>query len=312
MLIRRAIVVAFGASIVLACSGGTTGGAASASSFVQQYCQLIAPCCAKAGKPSDGSQCEAFFNAFTSNEVYDATKGQACLDAARAKSNDPDFCTNSGSDPACNGVYSKAGAAGGKAPGALCTDDSECASSTEGAVTCKSTYDSKGAVTKTCQVQIDGKEGDTPCLGTKDGNLTSFTTSSSTDPPPPPPPKGYVCDVAKGIYCDSKSVACKKIADIGADCDTSSTQYACVKTAYCDFSTKKCVARPALGADCTPFSTPCADKAYCDDTTKKCTATLADGAPCTSSQQCASDSCVNKACGKSGSSDFGLTLLCGN
>jgi hypothetical protein len=310
MLVRRAFGFAFAATIVIACSGGTagSGGGQSSSSFVTDYCNIYAPCCAKAGKRTDGQVCAAFFNAFTSGENYDPVKGQQCLDAARAASNNPDFCDKGFDDTVCNGVYTKPG--GGNAqPGAACTTDSDCAADPGGGkVDCYTDFDSKGGETKTCQVQLVGKAGDTPCLGTKDGNLTSYAFSSDNTPPPA---KGYICDVSNKVYCDSTSKACKAIAEVGEDCSSGASSYACVKTAYCDFSTKKCVARIAVGGDCTANSQACADKSYCDQTSKKCTAQLGAGAPCESSQQCESSSCVNKACG-SGGTDLGTVLLCGN
>jgi hypothetical protein len=314
MRVSRALVVGLGASIVIACSSGSSGGGASSgSSFNQQYCQLLAPCCAKVNKPTDGKACELFLNVFTGNQTYDPVKGQACLDASRAASGSADFCTNGTSAQACNSVYSGSGSAGGgtKKPGDPCTNDSDCASSTEGTVSCNTSFDSKGGQTRICQLEIDGKAGDTPCIGTKSGNSTSY--SSSGTGATPPPARGYLCDVAKNVYCSSKANACVAIADVGQDCDTSGFSYACVKSAYCDYATTKCVARLAVGADCSSSSTSCAEKAYCDQTSKKCTAALADGAPCASSQECVSQSCVNKACAASSSGgSFGGTLLCGN
>jgi hypothetical protein len=311
MLFRRTLWTTFAASIVIACSGGSGGGggASTPSSFSQQICQLYASnCCVKAGKSSDPAQCTAFYDAFTKNQQYNGAQGQACIDALNAKASTPEFCANGLDEPACQGVFTAPGSAGGtRQPGDTCTEDSDCAPATEGKVECETHFDNKGGETRTCQVQIPGKEGDTPCLGTKDGNLTSFSSSGDQTTPP----RGFICDVASGVYCDSTSHACKKIGDVGADCSNGG-QYACVKAAYCDFTSHTCVARIPVGGDCgsSTSSSSCADKSYCDQTTKKCTAGLPEGSPCESSQQCESGTCVNKACGKSSSGDFSTALLC--
>jgi hypothetical protein len=315
MLFRRALGTTFAASIaasiVIACSGGSGGGGgggATSSSFSAEFCQIYASnCCVQAGKSADGSQCTAFYDALTKNQQYDATKGQACLDALRARSSAPDFCSSGVDDAACQGVFVEPGsAAGTRKPGETCTEESDCAASPEGDVDCRSDF-SNGGETRTCQVQIPGKEGDTPCLGTKDGSITFYSSTGDQTTPP----RGFICDVAAGVYCDSTSHACKKVGEIGADC-TSGGEYACVKAGYCDFTTHKCVARTPVGGDCAASSTSCAEKSFCDQTTKKCVAGLADGAPCETSQQCASGSCVNKLCDKSSSGDFSTALLCSN
>jgi hypothetical protein len=158
-------------------------------------------------------------------------------------------------------------------------------------------------------VQIAGKEGDTPCGGTIDGNVTYYSSSGSSGPPPA---RAYMCDVKDSLYCPTSTSTgpapkCTRMAAVGAACDTGS-QYSCVKDAYCDFSSKTCMANAAIGAACD-FGVKCVTGAYCDSTAKKCAATLADGSDCTSSEQCASDNCNNKKCQKSNT--LGDAFLCG-
>lgn len=305
----RGCVVVLGMSlVVLACGSTSSSDAGSASGFVSSYCQAFTPCCQKAGKPTDGASCRAFIGAFTASETYDPVAGQQCLDAVHAASSQPDFCTNSSSSldsSACANVF-KSTSGGTKAPGDTCSQDSECAPSTEGKVTCATHFETGGGQTRKCQLSIVGKEGDAPCIGTKNGNVTSYSSSSNATPPD----RGYVCDVANGIACDSTTNECTHIGAVGEDCSTNAL-YGCVATAYCDSASKKCVARLPEGADCSSFL-PCTTDTYCDSTSKTCTAAIADGASCTTSSQCKSESCVNKICSSSGSSDLGLALLCGS
>lgn len=297
--------------ILVACTTGSssTGAPADATGFIAQLCELYSPCCAKVSKPTDGAACRAFYGAFAAPAQYDAAKGGDCLAEIRAEQTKPEFCDGaSAGAPSCRSVFKQGGA---KSPGEDCTKDSDCASSPEGDVSCASSY-GNGAETKACQVEVDGTEGDAPCVATRDGNTTfgSSTTTAGDAGPPRPPAKGYVCDLAKGLFCDSKSRACAKVQDVGGDCDTSSS-HACVKSAFCDFSTKKCAARLPVGADCSKSSTSCLEKANCDRTTKKCVAGLPDGAPCTTGSECESDRCVNTKCQPSGSGSVTTQLLCG-
>jgi hypothetical protein len=300
-----------------ACSS-SSGGAGTSSGFVNEYCGLVAPCCAKAGRPADGATCRSFYGALTSSATYDAAKGDACLAALRAASSRADYCDHGAPDAdACDDVYRLGGGSGTKKPGEACSEDGDCATSPLGKVDCATSYGTGGAKTSVCQLQLPGKEGDTPCGGTIDGNTTSFSSSSSGAAPPS---QVFMCNVKDGIYCKysysttgAAPPTCTRIQDIGGACDSSSSSsYACVKTAYCDFTTKTCKAKLAIGEPCSGSST-CAPGGYCDTTvgsTSTCKAQLPEGSACTSSSQCVTNNCNNKKCEKS--SDFGLSLICGN
>jgi hypothetical protein len=302
--------VAFVSGALFACSGGggSTGGSASdSSSFASEYCGIFGSCCGKAGYPSDGAQCRSYFNNAAGGREYNAAKGEECLAGFRAASSQPDFCEKGETPPACSEVFRTPG--GGAAPGATCEQDEDCASSTEGEVECHSSS-TGGALTRICQVQVRGKEGDA-CVGTKDGSSSvSFGSSGSGGPPP----KVTFCNTADNLACDNETDKCTRIQDVGGPCSSSgSLSYACVKTAYCDTQQKKCAARLPAGADCAASfsSDACADKHYCDQATKKCTAKLAQGAPCERSDQCESNTCTNKKCEASGLAELGYLLLCG-
>ena len=300
--------------LAIACSGSTantggsgTGGSSDKDAFFSSYCSVFAKCCATLNKPTDGATCRSLFGALGASYTYDPVKGQACLDELNAASSAPDFCATAGSDqnePSCKQALAQGGG-GAKQPGDTCTQSSDCASSPDGSVACQTYFSTDGgnAQTRICQVQIHGKAGDTPCVGTVDGNVTFYSGSNNT-----PVPKGYICDKANGVRCDDKTVTCIALVPTGGSCVNGGSD-ACVTTAYCD-TTAKCVDKLAAGADCSAsaFQSSCQDKLYCDSGTKKCTPALAIGQACTSSDQCTPNSCVNKVC--TGSS-LGLSLLCG-
>lgn len=298
-------------AVVVACGGGSgSTEAATSDSFADQYCATFAPCCQQANRPTDGATCKAFVTAAASGRQYDAAKGSSCLDQVHAAAAKPDFCKLANVDaPDCSLVYVSPG--GGAAPGAPCKQDNDCASSPEGRVRCVTSF-SGSSETRTCQVQVTGKDGDTPCVGTKDGNTTVYSfSSSSSSGTQAPPARGFVCNVFDGLRCDSKTTKCTRIQDVGGPCDGSSN--ACVKTAYCD-ATQKCAPRVGDGGACGTngvSSSACVAGDYCDTTSKKCTPALADGAPCTTSTTCASNRCVNGKCDASSDSSFTLAIVCG-
>lgn len=294
-------------ALLLGCSSNSSDGtvAGDRDSFIAQLCQQYMPCCAKAGRASDGAQCRAFYGAFASSSTYDAAAGSACLSEVKAAAASPTFCESgmsSGTSPSCAKVFNRAG--GTKKPGETCTEDDECAASSEGEVECRSLF-RDGATIKKCQIQIVGKAGDTPCLGTVDGNITSYNSSGDTDVLP----RGYLCNVKDGLRCDSTTDKCVAIAKVGEACEGFGSNL-CTDDAFCDTTQKKCVARKPVGEMCT--SDQCVDGAYCHTTTRLCTASLAVGAACKSSTECVTRSCVNGTCAKSGGgTDLTTAFLCG-
>lgn len=289
-----------------ACSSGNSTGsvAGDRDSFISQYCSEFMPCCSAAGKSADGSQCRALLGALTPSTGYDAAAAGKCLDETRAASKTATFCEDGMSNstaPSCQRVFS--GSGGTRKPGETCSEDDDCAPSTEGKVDCRS-LSTGGMTIMKCQVQIVGKAGDSPCVGTVDGNATFYSTSGQTDIPL----KGYLCYVKDGLRCDSTSKACKAIPKVGEPCEYSGST-SCTKDAYCDTATDVCVARKTAGAACTS-DTQCAEGTYCSSTTRVCTTALAVGATCTTSQECGDNRCVNGKCEKS--NDFTTSFLCGN
>ena len=279
-------------------------GKSSSETFVDGYCTEVAKCCGKAGLPSDGKTCRQFMGLMTSGGGYNASAGDACLAEMRAEAAAGTFCDGSGSSSAtCDSVY-KTASGGSKKPGETCEFDSDCAKSAEGKVACDSAYLNNDFVYK-CQLQMEGKAGDSPCVGTQDGNvIMGYSDSNATDVVA----RGYVCDLAKGIRCDSGT--CKALVGVGGTCSSSSQ---CSTDLYCDYVSDKCAPRVAVGGACAGSSSDlCVATAYCDSTSKKCSAQLANGVACTKYDMCLSNVCTDSVCKDSGLDGFGLGLLCGS
>jgi hypothetical protein len=290
-----------------ALAGLSCGGADNASEFIDGYCSLLAPCCKMAGLPGgDGAQCRMLLGALTPASSYDKAAGEACLAELSAASAKPGFCQTgaSGSD-ACGRVFESNSNRGSKKPGEDCMQDADCAPSSEGKVDCRSRF-VMGAELSKCQVQIRGKEGDNPCVGTVDGNVTSYLTTGSN---PDILPRGYLCHVADGLRCDTATAACVKIKVAGEMCSGGFSE--CAKTTFCDSAIRMCVDRRPVGGACAT-SSQCAEGGTCDTTMRVCVAQLGDGAACTSSGQCRSGRCVNNACAAGTGTNLTLAFVCGS
>ncbi len=315
-LLRRCMTAFFVSGTLLACSGNVapSGGASvpNADAFFNEFCSAFSPCCAQVGKSTDGASCKQRFALSTADSEYDPVKGQVCINEIRAQQNNVDFCTNPGSSSkACEGTFREKGSGvGTKEPGEECSKDGDCAPSSEGSVRCESAYRNGSVVGMGCQLRIEGgREGDGPCLGTKKGLTTMYESAiASSDGRTLPPARGYLCDVADGVYC-SRDTSCRKLQNIGETCDTVS-QYACVSSAYCDFSSKTCVAKVPVGGNCASTWEACTESGYCDTTTSKCVARFSDGTACSRSDECISNLCLDHKC--SPQSALVPQFLCGS
>jgi hypothetical protein len=285
-------------TVVLGLSGGCADDPKEA--FIAAYCDIFQPCCAEAGLRADGQQCRFFLGALAPGG-YNAQAGEACLAEFRAAAMQPGFCQTSMSmeSEACSMVFPSTGT---KQPGATCEDTNECARSPEGEVSCESTF-VNGATIQKCQVQVRGQEGNTPCLGTVEGNFTSYALSTGDVLP-----RGYLCHVADGLYCQDGG-ACTRLKQVGEVCMGGFVSD-CARTTYCDFSQRMCLARKVAGEACTG-SDECEEGMFCPTNGRVCSAQSANGAACTESAQCVSQSCTNGTC-QAGLDDFGLILICGS
>jgi hypothetical protein len=306
-VIMRWQALVFAAAVgVVACSsnGGSSG---DVGAFASDYCNVVAKCCAASGLPAGGTTCRALITATASRGTYDPNEGKKCLDALHAAESSADFCSKGlgDTDAACNNVLQSHGS---KQPGEACMQTSDCAPSSDGKVTCFTQYvmaDGGSSEVRTCVVQLRGKAGDMPCIGTAlnlGGGASAYVYSYPSSMAVPA--RGALCYHDDNLYCDAKTQACAALGMTGATCSTSSD---CIDADYCN--SQMCMARLADGMPCPQGSQQCQATSSCDANTKQCTAGLAQGAPCTSGSQCQSKSCVNKMCGSSG---LGVALLCSN
>jgi len=275
----------------------------SSEAFVNDYCDLLMPCCAEAGLSSDPSSCRMMLSALTAGAEFDQSKADACLSAMRAASSHPDFCSMDDDvlddGRACDGTFSESGD-GSVPPGGQCDFDSDCASSDQGDAECHHYYQDDVSY-EVCMIVADGQAGSTPCIGTRTEDWLMYTTSGK------PPELGYVCDKADGLYCDDTET-CAALRKVGESCTSDDD---CEMTAFCDSSANACAPRHAVGQPCTStWSDECVTDAYCDETTSTCQAKREAGDACTSYEQCKTDDCTNEVCRPN--TDIGLSLICGD
>jgi hypothetical protein len=292
-------------------SGTGSGDSSSASAFISSYCSYYGSCCGTQGFPSDGKQCRELLG-FEVSGAYDATSGQACLDALKsASSANAAWCVDSTSsnttNAACNGAFGKTG--GNVQPGGTCKSDSDCAAAPSGDnVACRDYYNfTTSADTRICQVETHGKAGDGPCLGSVTTSNGSTITNYDDQADAGMPSQGVYCFVADGFTCDPQTHTCLALGQVGDKC----TNEQCAPGANCNTSTDTCVTAKPTGSACTT-NTDCVTGDYCDTTgTNTCIVQLSSGAACTTSPQCSSGECTNGKCG-AGLASLGLALLCGN
>jgi hypothetical protein len=298
---------ALGAALLLtavACSSKSGG---NESSFVQQFCALVTPCCAAAGLSTTGDQCDLLATTATSGSGYSESTAQACLSAAQAEQTAGTFCTTLGGDiGSCTQVFQQG--SGSVQPGQPCQEDADCAPAAGGGAACfdVGVVEDAGASTGAVCVQTTaGQAGQGPCIGTQEGDVTSYAWTGTGAAPT----TAYVCSIATGSYCDAASQKCVALAAVGQPCTSDST---CVTSAYCNSSTVSpvCATRLADGSSCATAPTACLTTSACNPVTNVCQALIAAGGACESDVECASGSCVADTCA-SGAANSPVTVYCG-
>jgi hypothetical protein len=297
---RRVCAVSVGLVAVLSFACGSSGSSSSsggASTLEETFCAKVAPCCASASLPTNGTACHALFAAFT-RTAGDASAVGACIDAIDGESQAM-FCQDFGESlGACTTAFSSGGTV---APGGSCTTDEDCATSSAGTATCVFTTGDAGADVSVCVVEETGVAGSTPCNGTVSAiSGGSQTTYAGTGVPASP---SFLCRVADGLYCDAVSSTCVAAKDTGATC---TDDIECAASDHCDQS-GTCQPRSAIGGTCLG-STSCVAGAYCA-AAGTCATLLANGAACSSDDACSSGACGNAVCADSAST--ALALYCG-
>jgi hypothetical protein len=175
---------------LVACSSSNGGGASTAAGFAQQYCSLLAPCCADAGLGTNTSSCAALISDL--GQGYNPSAGQACLDAETQASKEPWFCSSTSmSNAACSNVFSgsssgssSGGSSGGVQPGGSCQFDTDCAPAPGGGASCLGGGFSAdgGLAGSQCIQTTTGASGQGPCIGTVSGSSTERPPGAATRP----------------------------------------------------------------------------------------------------------------------------------
>jgi hypothetical protein len=267
--------------------------------FADNYCAEVAKCCHQSALPSDGKACHELMDLLAVGEPYNSQAGDACMTEVRSQVSAGIFCIglNLSLSTTCHAAFGSYN----KMPGEDCTLPSDCAPSSIGQVRCASLNVGDNVISK-CLVQVPGKAGDTPCIGTQEGNVfLSHVPSIPTDVLS----QGYICNIAEGMTC--RDGACITPASVGENCLFSTD---CVRTAYCNKSQHLCTPKINAGGDCTGTDdSECVDSAYCDTDAKQCKAQLANGATCTRSDVCQIGYCFNGKCQDNASS---LSSICGS
>lgn len=281
--------------------GGKRSGAIDASTidgFIKSFCEAEAPCCVEGGLHGDPLRCAAFLNSSLGPVQYDASHGARCVAWIEQASRDYTICIASGTAPPADCDLAL-GTGGTKLPGESCSTSADCASSPEGEVNCSATYSFDMTIMK-CQLVLDGKLGDGPCVATRALDGSEFLGGPNDDVPA----RGYVCDQRRGLYCDGS--ACAAMSGVGGPCNEAA---ACESGTFCDYASSTCAPRRAPGAACDSLYGQCAAGTYCDDDSRTCATSLGAGAACASSQSCSSLNCVNGTC-SGDEPNLGLQLVC--
>jgi hypothetical protein len=286
-------------AFILACDEGKPGPSVdNLDHFVEEYCEILKPCCGKADLRTDGAQCRTFFALVTPTQRYDPALGRPCLAALRDAAKKADFCAQATTGQVlCPGVFTSAGTL---AAGQACKASTDCAAPPDGRVECASSY-AGGTERRHCQVQLAGKAGDGPCVGTVAAGRRIWVGLDH----PEVPAQAYLCAVSDDLYCDRGVRQCVRIKKPGEACGDS--PHECEEGSHCDGASRTCARRQPVGAACTGHAM-CVAGAYCGSS-RTCAARLADGRPCAQSEACASGRCLNGTCEPT--PDPSLALVCG-
>jgi hypothetical protein len=272
---------------LLSCGGAAPAGppAVTASELIDGLCTLTAPCCRRARRDDGGKQCRSGMEALVATGVYDPRAGAACMTMLRA-SNPEALCELvSASESPCQAAIGPNRHPGTRRPGETCAGSADCAGSPDGEVECR-----QGSGAGWCELQVRGKEGDGPCIGT----VLARQMVAAAEPAGTRPGKAFLCYHADDLQCDvSAGSRCARPRAAGATCQTDAD---CGKDAYCRAYEFVCRALKPLGASCNP-EVSCVDEGYCPLITHTCTAWLAAGSACTTSEQCHSERCEDGICG---------------
>ncbi len=248
-------------SVVAACgksesSSGPIPKAELPARLAKIACEGLAGCCKTAALAFDLATCKQAYTARLKGDIkqlnspnidYDAAAAGECVDAIDGHSQCGEFEDNNA--PACERVFR-----GKLAIGSLCTDSDECRGNPGQRVNCTS---SDGLAPEVCTLEsstpsVHGKEGDACFTTCNEGRTCDFGSEPSPgiaapgDPVSMPAPQA-ACYRAEGLWCDSTSGTCARLAQVGFPCSYES----CVGDAFCDPERQVCTTPRDIGAPCT-------------------------------------------------------------
>jgi hypothetical protein len=176
--------------------------------------------------------------------------------------------------------------AGTVAPGAACSDSSECKDPEGGNAYCDTVC--KLDVPLATRHGTAGEACSTTCSIEEGGsNCNSVGVPAPGQIPSAAPAACYTND---GLKCDGISQKCVALPKLGESCT-----FDCAAGSYC--SSGKCAAQVDIGS-CANYSTACSSKSYCNFDTHECAPRKQDGDACQSGGECQTDHCTHGRCGK--------------
>lgn len=281
--------------------GGSSGqlGPETAAEFIDQYvaahCAMTSYCCSENSRQYDAEGCQqrglAVYSSRLTDASYDRATAQACLDLlAQARAYDEAHCPSDSGSPfntaesnPCSALIKYGdGLSGTSMVGGPCLEQSDCAPSNKGEVTCQVWYDASNNEPEKkgiCQLTRPGAVGEGPCVDSI------------------PPVAELVSCV--GSTCDSNKNAC--VASQTGGCSSSSE---CGSSMRCLSGT--CAPLAAEGEQCVWGE--CQKGLFCDVLAVKCVPQRAGGSFCAGPEECKSSICEMGECG--GEDDWALGLAC--
>lgn len=306
----RALAFVAAAAALIGCgsSGGPQTGDCDAGclppaddAFLTSFCELVETCCHAAladGMPSDVARCKRTFA--TAGFSRDPALQSMCLAELRdlAKSGGAAGCVPeiwNLSDACVRLTYEPSGSV---APGAPCTQRSDCAGEA-GAIT---------LCVNVCIRMTRGKAGDATCLGDVSDLGVIIAAPESQSPQSPAIATGALCARRDGLYCaiatDKSQQACAPLRAGGVPCDfsrtcASGTCYDGDNTQGTITGTCDTVVSPRQACSYTVPRMVCDPTSHCDGdgaTPGICVAGLPAGASCDSDVLCANGNCKDGKC----------------
>jgi hypothetical protein len=283
---RVAAGILLGISAVSCGRGGGQGDpvAVTASDLIEGLCTMAEPCCGRAHRDDGGRQCRTGMESMLAAGAYDSHAGATCMAMLRASSPAAVCEIVTASASPCQTAIGPNRHPGSKRPGEACVTSADCAASADGEVECR--QDPAG---RWCELQLRGKEGDGPCIGT----VLPREMVATPEPAGTRPARAFLCYHDDDLQCDQAAGSrCARPKPTGASCDSDAE---CGKDAYCRIYEFACRPLKPIGASCNP-EVSCVEGAYCPLTTHICTAWLPAGAACSSDEQCHSHQCEHGSC----------------